>query len=226
MSTLSIGSDSHTPSYQEIVEWRKTHFKEEILLKACRVFNQKGYQNTTMNDIAGELGLSKPGLYYYIKSKDDIVEMIIEYTRVVEEVSVQKIKNDITKLNTVDALKTYIKDRLKVVDDFQDLYVFRNQLVSALSRDKRRKLFDAYALFFDEIDTIIQKGIVSGDFHATDARFVSFNLSYMLTAWALRRWYLRKLYTLESYTLHLIETTLQMLGEKAVLNKIPDFVGR
>ena len=46
---------------------------EIILQSAARCFNRKGYQATKMGDIAHDLGVSKAALYYYVKSKEEII---------------------------------------------------------------------------------------------------------------------------------------------------------
>lgn len=51
----------------------------EIILKAAAyLFDKKGYQETTMQDIADWLGISKPTLYRYAKSKSDLLQLVIE----------------------------------------------------------------------------------------------------------------------------------------------------
>lgn len=51
---------------------------EEILGVAARLFREKGYMATTMDDIAAELYITKPALYYYIKTKHDLLYEICE----------------------------------------------------------------------------------------------------------------------------------------------------
>jgi AcrR family transcriptional regulator len=46
--------------------------QREILNAAGRVFIEKGFMKTTMYDIALEAGLSKPTVYQYFKTKDEI----------------------------------------------------------------------------------------------------------------------------------------------------------
>lgn len=45
----------------------------EVLQTAARVFNTKGFQIATLEDVADELGVTKPALYYYVRSKDEIL---------------------------------------------------------------------------------------------------------------------------------------------------------
>ena len=47
--------------------------RQEILHTAGRLFQQQGYDATSMNDIAAALKLSKGGLYHHFQSKDEIL---------------------------------------------------------------------------------------------------------------------------------------------------------
>jgi AcrR family transcriptional regulator len=58
-----------TLEYKELVRTR-------ILESAHRVFSQKGYREATMDEIAEGLGLSKPALYRYYKSKEELFREI------------------------------------------------------------------------------------------------------------------------------------------------------
>jgi AcrR family transcriptional regulator len=60
-----------TQEYKELVRIR-------ILESAHRVFSEKGYHEATMDEIAEGLGLSKPALYRYYTSKDELFREILE----------------------------------------------------------------------------------------------------------------------------------------------------
>ncbi|MDA7416108.1 TetR/AcrR family transcriptional regulator [Xenophilus arseniciresistens] len=47
--------------------------RQAVLQTAARLFNERGFHATSLDDIAERLHVSKPTLYYYIKSKDDIL---------------------------------------------------------------------------------------------------------------------------------------------------------
>ncbi len=49
------------------------HPRQEILRAAARLFQQRGYDATSMSDVAAALKLSKGGLYHHFKSKDEIL---------------------------------------------------------------------------------------------------------------------------------------------------------
>jgi len=63
-------------------EWNeKTLTKDEqrqrkrmaVLRAGARMFNERGFDRTSLMDIAAELNVSKRTLYYYVKNKDDIL---------------------------------------------------------------------------------------------------------------------------------------------------------
>ena len=64
---------------------------EEIINVSARLFSKKDYRATTLDDIAAELGITKAALYYYIKSKHDILYAICktainQYKQGIEEI--------------------------------------------------------------------------------------------------------------------------------------------
>ncbi len=53
--------------------------KNQIVEAAMNVFSRLGFNKARMDDIANELGLSKGALYWYFKSKDEIIGAILGY---------------------------------------------------------------------------------------------------------------------------------------------------
>lgn len=52
--------------------------KNEILDVAGKLFGKKGYDATSTNDILKEIGIARGTLYYHFKSKEDILDAMIE----------------------------------------------------------------------------------------------------------------------------------------------------
>ncbi|GAB6066160.1 TetR/AcrR family transcriptional regulator [Aquifex pyrophilus] len=52
--------------------------KERILLSAKRLFSEKGYYGTSVEEIVRDAGLSKGAFYFYFKSKEDVFKELIE----------------------------------------------------------------------------------------------------------------------------------------------------
>lgn len=47
--------------------------REAVLRVAASAFNRRGFANTSMDDVASVLGVSKPTLYQYFKSKQELL---------------------------------------------------------------------------------------------------------------------------------------------------------
>jgi AcrR family transcriptional regulator len=54
--------------------------REQIIEAAMRTFAEKGFAEATMDDIVVASGLSKGGLYWHFKSKDEIISAILDLT--------------------------------------------------------------------------------------------------------------------------------------------------
>ena len=52
--------------------------KNEILDVAEKLFGERGYDATSTNDILKEIGIARGTLYYHFKSKEDILDAMIE----------------------------------------------------------------------------------------------------------------------------------------------------
>src|SRR5215467_2574562 len=64
--------------------------RQEILRAAARLFQQQGYDATSMNDVAGALRLSKGGLYHHFQSKDEILFNLMSHAMDITEEQVIK----------------------------------------------------------------------------------------------------------------------------------------
>ena len=51
---------------------------EEVYVAALRLFREKGYHATSMQDIAGAVGLYKGSLYHYIGGKEELLVQVFE----------------------------------------------------------------------------------------------------------------------------------------------------
>ncbi|MFG1377359.1 TetR/AcrR family transcriptional regulator [Xanthobacter autotrophicus] len=47
--------------------------REAVLKAAARLFNEKGFHATSLDDVARQLNVTKPTLYHYFRSKDDVL---------------------------------------------------------------------------------------------------------------------------------------------------------
>jgi len=57
---------------------RRALVEKEILDRAAELFAERGYKGTSLQDVADALGMSRTALYYYMSSKEAILERLVE----------------------------------------------------------------------------------------------------------------------------------------------------
>ena len=57
---------------------RPGYDKESLLQVAVKVFNERGYDGTSMDDLSKKLGITKSAIYYHVASKDELLELAVD----------------------------------------------------------------------------------------------------------------------------------------------------
>src|ERR1700721_3202888 len=87
--------------------------RQEILRTAARLFQQRGYDATSMNDVAAALKLSKGGLYHHFQSKDEILFEIMDHAM---EITQERVLNPVRVIDDPDErLRALIRLHIEVV---------------------------------------------------------------------------------------------------------------
>lgn len=144
--------------------------KKQILDAATEVFNQKGFDRARMEDIVEKTGLSKGTLYWYFKSKSQIITAILDriFQAEFDELEMQKDAN----VSAAEAILQYTES---AIGDFSKMMrlmpiayeflalAFRNSVV----QEALRRYFSRY---IRATVPIIQRGIDTGEFRPVDAQ--------------------------------------------------------
>ena len=92
---------------------KKLEKKDKIAKVSLRVFAEKGFQNTDINDILKEADISKSTFYYYFKSKRELYEIIVN------EFFMELIKlawtTEYRTLSNISEIESYIS---KLIDNY------------------------------------------------------------------------------------------------------------
>jgi TetR/AcrR family transcriptional regulator, cholesterol catabolism regulator len=92
--------------------------RQEILRAAARLFQQQGYDATSMNDVAAALKLSKGGLYHHFQSKDEILYNIVSHAMDITE---ERVINVVRRIEGAEErLRTLIRLHIEVVLSEED----------------------------------------------------------------------------------------------------------
>lgn len=106
--------------------------KLEILEAAKKCFLEKGFQNTTMEDVIEKVSLSKGGVYYHYGST---YEMIYDFMKSGIKYRGEKNKTiDTSKLTTLDAITEMMMERIYDENEFKSIYAI---FLKLQNEDKR-----------------------------------------------------------------------------------------
>ena len=106
--------------------------KLEILEAAMKCFLEKGFQNTTMEDVIEKVSLSKGGVYYHYGST---YEMIYDFMKSGIKYRGEKNKTiDTSKLTTLDAITEMMMERIYDENEFKSIYAI---FLKLQNEDKR-----------------------------------------------------------------------------------------
>lgn len=140
--------------------------RQAVLRTAARTYSRRGFYETTLADIADELNVSKPTLYYYFKSKDDI---LFECHRL----GIEAITDGDTPMPTaeqmdgrgrlVEFLKRYVR---MVIDDFGTCLVMTG--TNALEPENRGTVIKGRRRIDTMLREILKAGVSDGTLDCAD----------------------------------------------------------
>jgi AcrR family transcriptional regulator len=164
------------PPRPDVSEERRT----QIIESAARVFARRGFADARMDDVAAESGVSKGLVYWYFKSKDEIVVAIADLLfggalRKMMNLAGEELPAGDRMMVFLEAFIADARLMLKlspVVYEFYSL-AFRNPAV-------RKAMKKFLSTFGNILEPIIQKGIESGEFAPGNPREISLAIGAML----------------------------------------------
>jgi TetR/AcrR family transcriptional regulator, cholesterol catabolism regulator len=146
----------------------------EIALAAVKLFEQKGYHATSVQDIADEVGLQKGSLYHYIHSKEDLLlhiahQAIAEFNQRLEKVLMEDIPAE-------KKLIKAIENHLTVsISNLQTTTVLLREAFS-LGESPHQVIQDLTDRYLNLWTQILQDGQETGEFRVVEPKITALAL--------------------------------------------------
>lgn len=143
----------------------------EIVAAAVRLFHEKGFHATSMQDIADAVGLQKGSLYHYIASKEDLLVVIIHG-------AIAQYNQRLAEIKAMDMparqrLELAVREHLLgIADNLSMLTIFLRESY-ALNQAQQEQIAvesDRYNRMFEEL---YEEGVRSGELRAADSKVVT-----------------------------------------------------
>ena len=152
---------------------KKEARRNQILEAAMKVFARMGFNRARMDDIVEESGLSKGALYWYFKSKDDIITAILDRMVGRETMEMRGMLED------ERPVREKLSDLLQsMIADITRMRPFMPILIEFWALQLRRKTIRQvigkyYQAYIETLTPVIQQGIDRGEFRPVNAMTVS-----------------------------------------------------
>lgn len=159
--------------------------RERILRCAASLFRQRGYNGTSMQDLAEAVGITKSSLYHHFPSKQALLSEILSNTvdrvtpAVREIAGSDRPASERLRLAVVRHVVELIRDRDNVACFIEEGRFLAPELMSAYVAKR-----DRYERYFRQI---VADGIATGEFRTADVRLASLAILGMCN-WV-ARWY-------------------------------------
>lgn len=163
------------PFYSNNTLGKKAEVKRELILEAAKsVFGRLGYSKATLDDIAAAIGMKKPSLYYYYKSKEVLF---------VEAFS-QEWKSRLSHIKHLaeheqdphERLLLYIRSSLRYYQEIVTQHTISIRVLvetratfQELFKESRAKESNYYA-------SVIKEGVANGTFKECEAERVGYTI--------------------------------------------------
>ena len=139
--------------------------KRRIFNTAVKIFSDKGYDNSSVEEITAIAGVAKGSLYYHFSKKEDIFDMLLEegFKILKNNIEIKTRKCD----TALDKIKAVILIQVKVTVKYEE---FLNVVFSQIwgEEEKNKKCKKAVFKYIKIIEDIIKEGIENGEFYDGD----------------------------------------------------------
>jgi len=200
---------------EEILAYKR----ERILEEAVKLFYERGFTGTTLDDIAAELGVTKPFIYTHFRSKTDLLAAICSPTI---ELSLDAVARAAKGPGSP-------RDRLyRAIVDFTEVVLSRQANIAIYFREEKNLSPDALQQInvlrkkFDRVlSKLLAEGVASGEFDVKDVSLSALAIGGMIS-WAYTWHRPEGRLALDDMCERMADLALQMVGARSrVAAKLP-----
>ncbi len=133
--------------------------KRKIFETSMKLFAEKGYDATSIEEITATVGVAKGTLYYHFSSKEEIFNFLVEegVKLLQNSIDIKTAKID----NYIDKIKAIVLIQIKVVMRYEDIItILVGEFLGKEERNVKCKkhIFE----YINKIEEIVKKGIEKG----------------------------------------------------------------
>ena len=187
--------------------------RERILEEAVKLFYERGFSGTTLDDIAAKLGVTKPFIYTHFRSKVELLEAVCRPTI---EMSLDAIAKAAEKRGPpAERLHNGVVDFTKVVLQRQANIAVYFREEKHLSESGLAEINGLRKRFDRVLSDLIEEGTTAGVFQVPDIRVAALAIGGMVS-WAYTWYQPGGRLSFDEVATRLAHFSLQMVGAQPV----------
>ncbi|NLA64430.1 MAG: TetR/AcrR family transcriptional regulator [Leucobacter sp.] len=159
----------------------------EIKRAALALFASHGYDGTSIRDISAAVGIRGASMYHYFSSKEEILWNLTESALDQLIAAWLLAKQQVESEDPVLQLRAFVRADVLFHTRHRDEATLVNSQLSRLSPEHYEIAKERRRFFEDELATIIQRCVASGEYQVVDERVTRFAILQMIAAIA--GWY-------------------------------------
>ena len=195
--------------------------RERILEEAVKLFYERGFSGTTLDDIAGKLGVTKPFIYTHFRSKVELLEAICRPTiemsleAIIQAAQQPGSPSDRLFAGIVDFSKVVLRRQANIAVYFREE---KHLSAAGLAEiNMLRKRFDRV------LSELLEEGARTGEFHIVDIRLAALAIGGMVS-WAYTWYQPAGRLPIEEVVAKLAHYALQLVGARP-MRQPPQAIG-
>lgn len=147
----------------------KVERRNEIIETAGKLFEEKGYEQTQVQDIVNEIGVAKGLFYYYFKSKDEVMEELADrYADAIIDAVNKLIDKDISTFDKINRIfQIFIDSAEKKSGIFMGILYVKNGITH------ERIFFNVGKKMVPLVTELILSGNDNGECNCSDPNFIT-----------------------------------------------------
>ncbi len=161
----------------------------KILTAASKLFSERGYKTTSLDEIGQQVGLHKTSLFHYFKGKEEILTRVMDQSLRHHTPALKQILDN-PNLTSEGKLRLALKTQILVTCKYKDhinVWLTEAKGLPAKKRERYKKIRKQYESYFEEIIKRIQRDKKADLFPGLNPRLVKLGILGMCN-WLLK-WY-------------------------------------
>lgn len=156
-----------------------------IYRTAAQMIYENGFNATSMSQIADAVQLTKPGLYYYVKGKKELLHAIMAFAMDLLETEVVRPAEKID--DPAERLRVVVAEHARLLTHEQGTLAILIDEVDGLSEKYRQEIVGRKRRYFDFVRSTLEELRQAGRLRDVDTTVAAFSMLGMVM-W-LSRWY-------------------------------------